>query len=436
MRMRRSFYRRQNELQFWIYFICLLFIILFVPIPSVVEAQFSPISEPSLQDESISEIPKESLESAKQHCEKGEALFGEKKYDSALSEFEKAYQLLQGHPKRHELLYNIGKCHEKLGRYHSAVKSYQLYLDQGGPEITDRAEVEKALKENQEKAAEVDQIFAKGKSHFKQAKAFYQAKDYNAALAEFQAAYQNLLGHPIRFLVLFNVGRCYEHIFRYDLAIQSYRDYLDQAGPEAEDREMVQQNLESLKRLLGKLTIDTNVKAEVWIGDRLMGHAPGQVYIPGGRHMMELRARGYQTEKLEIQLTSGESQVHDFKLSQITEYKGLNQAYFWTGTALTALVLGGGITFGIRALSKDSEGREQSDKINKDQLKEQVDDLSLAADILYGTSALFAVGTVLLFFLTDWDSPIEQEKSGTGIQTSFIPSFTKDGVSLSFGGGL
>ena len=42
--------------------------------------------------------------------------------------------------------------------------------------------------------------------------------------------YELLEGHPNQFFVLYNLGRAYEELHRYDLAIQMYRRYLDEGG--------------------------------------------------------------------------------------------------------------------------------------------------------------------------------------------------------------
>ena len=60
--------------------------------------------------------------------------------------------------------------------------------------------------------------------------------DYNAALAEFQRAYDLLEGHPRRYLELSNIGRCYQGLGQYDRAMEYYERYLREGGAQAEDR--------------------------------------------------------------------------------------------------------------------------------------------------------------------------------------------------------
>lgn len=63
-------------------------------------------------------------------------------YAAALVEFERAYELLEGHPERYIEQYNISLCHQGLQRYELAVEALDRYLREGGDRITNRAEVD------------------------------------------------------------------------------------------------------------------------------------------------------------------------------------------------------------------------------------------------------------------------------------------------------
>ena len=192
--------------------------------------------------------------------------------------------------------------------------------------------------------------------------------------------------------------------------------------------------LDTLQSLLGELVISTNVKTQVWLDSRMVGQAPGQVTVPGGRHMMELRAEGYEPIRVEIQLTARESQKHRYKLKKIDEFEGLNPAYFYSGAALTAVTLGLAISFGVRAIIKDDQGHALDSLESPDPLAKEIDDLESAADILYGASGLFAVGTVLLYFLTDFGDEEKPEDHKTDYQVSILPSVSHDRFNLNMTG--
>jgi tetratricopeptide (TPR) repeat protein len=132
-------------------------------------------------------------------------------------------------------------------------------------------------------------VLEEARGHFRQGMAFAEAGNCGAAIQEFEAAYALVM----RASALYNIAQCEERLFRYDLAIRYYERYLQEADPDAEDRSAVQAALGTLRNLLGVVHITSNVKAQVWIDDRLAGEAPGDVYVPAGGHSLELRADGF-----------------------------------------------------------------------------------------------------------------------------------------------
>src|SRR5688572_30381121 len=198
-----------------------------------------------------------------------------------------------------------------------------------------------------------DPQYAEAKKYFERGVQFFDAENYDAALTEFERAYAHLKGHPKRFFVLDNIGQCHERQFRYDRALEYYRRYLKEGGEAAEDRAVVTATIRTLEGLLATLTIQSNVAAEVWVDDRLMGNAPGDVLVPGGLHVIELRAVGYEASKKEVNIAARERQTHQFTLNELSQYEGLSPVYFYSGIALSAVSLAAGGYFGMKALSED-----------------------------------------------------------------------------------
>jgi hypothetical protein len=183
--------------------------------------------------------------------------------------------------------------------------------------------------------------------------------------------------------------------------------------------------------------ISANVGVEVWVDDRMMGEGPGKVLVPGGRHIIELRASGFEPQKVEIHITARETQSHTFVLKEITEFEGLSPAYFWTGAGLTVAALGTGIYVGLKALEKDAEGTDRRDEnpyLNSESDEDEVKDLALTADILYGVAGVLAVGTTLLFFFTDWEGDGEEESEEPGggeeARAVFAPLLGRDALGI------
>jgi tetratricopeptide (TPR) repeat protein len=64
-------------------------------------------------------------ESAREHFQRGQALYEATRYEAALHEFEKA----QASQPMSALLYDIARCLEKLDRKEEAAKAYERYID-------------------------------------------------------------------------------------------------------------------------------------------------------------------------------------------------------------------------------------------------------------------------------------------------------------------
>lgn len=80
---------------------------------------------------------------ASAHFERGTDLFNEGRYDAALAEFDRAYEIAPALP----VLYNLARVHAELGHPVEAARAYQRYLTEGGDTLpaARRTEVEQAL---------------------------------------------------------------------------------------------------------------------------------------------------------------------------------------------------------------------------------------------------------------------------------------------------
>lgn len=281
--------------------------------------------------------------------------------------------------------------------------------EEAAPEEAESPEVAEAM----ERYADAERLFEQG--------------DYRGALAEFQRIYELLEGHPNQFFVLFNLGRAYEELHRYDLAIEQYQRYLDAAGPEAEDRAEVEASLRALERLLGTVAITLTPggpeSAEVWLGEWQVGVAPGEVHIPGGQHTIEVRAQGYEVLRREIQVASRQRIDLELTMAQLSDFRGVSPALFVTSTALAVVSLGVGIGLGVNAMMLNDDAVQCRDtpgcQLDAAARRREISDFALAADVMYGVAGLFAVTSIILIFVTDWGSMPEPEVMSGSEQASF-----------------
>lgn len=68
--------------------------------------------------------------------EQGENEYQRGHFALALQHFERSYELLEGHPRRALVLFNIGAVYEELGQLRDAVAAFRRYLEEGADVAT------------------------------------------------------------------------------------------------------------------------------------------------------------------------------------------------------------------------------------------------------------------------------------------------------------
>lgn len=292
-------------------------------------------------------------------------------------------------------------------------------------------------------SSEVDP-YAEAKERVGRAEQLYADGNFDAALTEFERAFETMVGHPARPYVLYNVGRCQEKLYRYDAAVASYRKYLEIAGADADDRGTVEAKIELLEGLLGTLQLEVSGKKgasigdyEVWVDGRLVGKNIQQFLAPGGNHEVQVRAEGFETDIEQVQLPARSEQTLRFELSPLAkEYRGLNKNYFWAVTGLAAATAATSATFGALTLSKRGDINQlPSEAVTQ----EDVDTLkqhALLADIFLVSTGVLATSATVLAFMTDWsrtDTVSPEDKSSIRVKRMGLAPMHRGGL-LSIGG--
>ena len=250
-------------------------------------------------------------------------------------------------------------------------------------------------------------ISESARARMAQGEALFDAENYTAALVEFEAAYEELEANPGRYILLFNIGQCYERTFRYDRALLFYRRFQSEGGPEAAGDTEVAATIRALEGLLSTLVISTNApQATVWVDGLEVAtvELQGDVRVAGGLHNVEVRAEGYTSVAREVQTPARQRVEVDFQLTLLSTYEGIDPIVFWlTGGA--AVIAGAvGLGFGISTqLSYDQlDGLDGAGTRNPTDLR-RLQDSALIADVFFGVAGALAIATVVVAFVTDWD---------------------------------
>jgi tetratricopeptide (TPR) repeat protein len=268
------------------------------------------------------------------------------------------------------------------------------------------------------------------REHQRRGRALLESGNPNGAHAEFQRVYDLLEGHPRRFMALSNIGRAYQALGEYDRAMEYYQRYLDEGGPQADDRAVVEASIAALNDLLGALDISVQGprRIEIWIDNRHIRDTPGTVRVPGGRHTIEVRAEGWNASRQEVQLSSHQTIPLRFVL---TQPHGLSPTLFRVGVGVTAATLVAG---GVLAIVAYSARASIDAQLNSDQRllvagepedRAPIANEALAADICFGVGGALAIGTVVVAFLTDFRS--HGPSAAAAPRAMFVP-YTDRGV--------
>jgi tetratricopeptide (TPR) repeat protein len=254
-------------------------------------------------------------------------------------------------------------------------------------------------------------VTAETRTHQRQGEVLFEAENYNGALAEFRRVYDLMEGHPNRYLVLFNIAQSYERLLQYDAALEYYRRYLAEAPAAAPQRGLVEGTVHALEGLLATIDLEVQIPdVQVWVDDREIGVAPGQLHIPSGRHTIELRARGYLPARREVLLTARATQHVVMRMEPVPRARrGLGPGLFWAGVATTSVLVVGSISTGIAAVamravvdsrlsSADLAVQQQVTEDDRDHIRTAMN----LCDVLWGAALVFGVGTAITYAVTDW----------------------------------
>ena len=226
--------------------------------------------------------------------------------------------------------------------------------------------------------------------------------DCAAAIGEFEEIYTLLAGDPRQANVLFNMAVCFEELLRPADAMATYERYLEEAAPGADERREVERSVRRLDAMLATVTVESSAPASVWLDGRELGTAPGSFRVSAGEHTLELRAEGFETTQRSFTLASGVEETLRFELSALSDFRGISPTWTYAGIGLTGAAAAGGATAGILALVGLGSIPDERPVVEED--VEDVRDPALAADVLFGIAGAFAITTIVLIAVTDWDA--------------------------------
>jgi len=152
--------------------------------------------------------------------------------------------------------------------------------------------------------------------HFAQGVAFFESRDYEGALSEFEAA-QRASPHP---RILRNIAGAQEALRRYTDAIATLEQFVAEPGVTAAERRQADAQLRALRNLLARVEIVARpVGAEILVDGRLVGRAPlaEPVALASGQVHIVVRLAGHRSAERDIRVAAGGAGREEFVLEPL-----------------------------------------------------------------------------------------------------------------------
>jgi len=311
--------------------------------------------------------------------------------------------------------------------------------DEGAEAEAEAADSAEAEAEAEEAPAEPeDSNVVEARERIARANELFNDENYDAAVAEFIEILELLGEHPVRFQVLYNIAKSYEALFRYGKAMEYYEHFLEEGGGETALAPEVNAKIELLQGLLGTILIVVDVPDyEVWVDDRMVGRNLERVLVPGGSHVVEIRAPGFVQNQQEVQVPARAERTVTFELEELAEeFEGLPSWMFWTATGAAVLAAAGGVVYGVLAITRRNE---IDDLLNNEfggvgsvgpEDREDVKNLSRNADIFFGTALLLGTAAVIFAVFTEWGDEDADGDADEGASFRLSPAVGRDSAGL------
>ncbi len=169
------------------------------------------------------------------------------------------------------------------------------------------AHAQGAPTETAPQGAPSDEARASASAHFQRGVQLHEEGDYDAALVEFQRAYDALPDYR----VLYNVGVTYLAQRSYVLSLRAFERYLVLGGATLDParRAEVEERIANLRQRVGFLVLEVNVDdAEVLVDGEAVARTPvrAPLSLDVGRHRVEVRAAGHLPEQRTISVAGGD----------------------------------------------------------------------------------------------------------------------------------
>lgn len=194
------------------------------------------------------------------------------------------------------------------------------------------------------------------KAHFRTGEIYYERGRYPDAAREFEEAYRL----SQRAELLYNMGKSYDGAGDHARALGAYRRFM-KAVLDSPDRAIVEKRIEALARLVGRVTITSDVEgAAVQLDGLAVGVTPitEAIEVNPGAHQVVVSHEGHKTWRAPFVAAPGapltvnarlESLVKVQVVKEVVEVEKKVPVYkrWWVWTLVGVVVVAGAVTGGV-----------------------------------------------------------------------------------------
>lgn len=147
----------------------------------------------------------------------------------------------------------------------------------------------------------------------------YDAGEFSKALSVFNELYE-LFPHPD---INYRVALCYERLGEDEMAVQHYRQFLEQV-PDAPERGRIEGTIRTLERRIGEASAGVRVEtfpvgAQIFVNDpdtAPVGETPQNVQLaPGTTYQLHIQKDGYEPVTRNVSIAEGERELVQVTMS-------------------------------------------------------------------------------------------------------------------------
>jgi hypothetical protein len=293
---------------------------------------------------------------------------------------------------------------------------------------------------------------AEARAHYKKGLDLYDESDFDAALIEFQRAYDTAPAYKI----LYNIALVQRQLKDYAGSLRSFKRYLDDGGKRIDAKRIteVEREIEKLQGRVAEVKLTTNVEgAEVLVDDLEVGKTPldEPLSVNAGKRKISVTKSGYATASRVIKVAGGDNVDLELELKKSSggaapaapagkppapdkppvkeepepEPEAEGSSFPWVPWAITGALGAGAGVFAVLTLSAQSDLKNERDSVTT---REKLDDaesktktFALVTDVLLAATVVSAGIALYITLDSGGDEPAEKEKAARRVELGIGP---------------